>query len=176
MRRAVNLLKSGPVADLDAETASAGSSKNSSRRQSSFITSLLLNETLVTALIMLWLSVILYGEIIVFSQSVVRCAQQFGLGWSPPSSFAESIDQVTRIVFISDPRLVSPNSFATKDNPVLNRIASFYGDFYMRRSYVTIQSFLRPEVSFIIGDMFDGISNTPNEKDRYLHSSQLYPV
>jgi hypothetical protein len=131
--------------------------------------SLLNNERLFTIIVMIWLSIVLYGDIIVFSSAVVECGQRLGISTSSlrHDEAATSLPQVTRVLFVSDPQLTSPYSYPFMQYRLLKWAVSLYSDIYMRKSYVTIQSFLHPEAVFFNGDLFDGVTSTLHEDNGY---------
>lgn len=135
-----------------------------------FLATLLENEKLFTLLVMVWLSLLLYGDVIVFSRSVVECGQRLGVPMNAHQTTAPRLSAVTRILFVSDPQLTSPYSYHFMQSRLLNSLVSLYSDLYMRRAYVTIQSFLHPEAVFFNGDLFDGVTAILNEHDQCVFS------
>jgi len=127
------------------------------------------NDTLFLTLIFLWLLAALCGEIVVFHDAAVQCRDKLGLAASPPPQ-ATQLSNVSRVLFVSDPQLTSTYSYPYMQYKLLNKIASFYSDLFMKRAYTAIQSALQPEVVFFTGDLFDGVTKTLNQLGRYFPS------
>ncbi|KAK2029935.1 calcineurin-like phosphoesterase [Colletotrichum zoysiae] len=99
-------------------------------------------------LVCLWLLVLLWGERWVFSSRVARCRWSNWEDWPAGSS-------PHHLVFVADPQIIDPKSYPGRPWP-LSDLTVLITDNYMRRGYRQLQSQLRPDSLFFMGDLFDG--------------------
>ncbi len=55
---------------------------------------------------------------------------------------------------MADPQLVDKNTY--KRRGILLKLTQFYTDLYMKRNWRLVHSQLSPDVTFFLGDLFDG--------------------
>ncbi|ROT34984.1 cell division control protein [Sodiomyces alkalinus F11] len=96
----------------------------------------------------LWVLLLLWGEDWVFSNSVERCNWDKWERWPSGSS-------PHRLILIADPQLIDPHTYPDRPWP-LDDLTLLITDNYLRRAYTRLQSRLRPDSVFFLGDLFDG--------------------
>jgi len=104
--------------------------------------------TLANALVLLWAVVLYWGERGVFDGAVDACHWDRWEAW-------ETDANAHRLLLIADPQLIDPHTYPGRPWP-LNPLAYRYTDAYMRRAYTRLQTRLRPDTLFLLGDLFDG--------------------
>lgn len=122
--------------------------------------------SLPTALVLLWIFLLHWGERSLFSNDVNSCnweswEQWVGLGTFYLDSVEADLNlqpskaQPHRVVFIADPQLVDPHTYPGRPWP-LSSLTIAFTDKYLKRSYRLIQNVLDPDTIFFLGDLFDG--------------------
>lgn len=59
------------------------------------------------------------------------------------------------MVLVADPQLVDPHTYPGRPWP-LSAITRYHTDYYMRKSFILVQTHLDPTTVFFLGDLFDG--------------------
>ncbi|KAJ6086623.1 hypothetical protein N7467_005537 [Penicillium canescens] len=101
-----------------------------------------------TAVILLWIYSIWWGERRVFEDHINQCLWDSWEEWPQDAT-------PHHIAFISDPQLVDPHTYPGRPWP-LSTLTVKYTDQYMRRSFSLIQDHLEPDSVLFLGDLFDG--------------------
>ncbi|KIW23196.1 uncharacterized protein PV07_11416 [Cladophialophora immunda] len=104
--------------------------------------------SLPSALVLLWICVLFWGERYTFQQSVARCRWREWESWPGHA-------QPHHVLLVADPQLVDPHTYPDRPWP-LSSLTILYTDRYLRRSYQYLQEFLRPDATLFLGDLFDG--------------------
>ncbi|KAJ9633292.1 hypothetical protein H2204_007188 [Knufia peltigerae] len=104
--------------------------------------------SLPTALVLLWVVVLLWGERFTYENSVKRCLWQQWESWPTHA-------QPHHVLLVADPQLVDPHTYPDRPWP-LSDLTVAYTDRYLRRSYRHLQDKLRPDATLFLGDLFDG--------------------
>jgi len=104
--------------------------------------------TISSALTVLWLVLIYWGERASYSNHIASCDWESWEKW--PSDARPH-----HLVFIADPQLVDPHTYPGRPWP-LSSLTVAFTDKYLKRSYKKIQSYLDPETIIFLGDLFDG--------------------
>ncbi|KXH47974.1 calcineurin-like phosphoesterase [Colletotrichum nymphaeae SA-01] len=99
-------------------------------------------------LVCLWGVVLLWGEGWVFKSRVAECKWSNWENWPAGSS-------PHHLVFVADPQITDPKSYPGRPWP-LEDLTVLITDNYIRRGYRQLQSQLRPDSLFFLGDLFDG--------------------
>ncbi|KAI5859662.1 hypothetical protein GGS23DRAFT_309117 [Durotheca rogersii] len=99
-------------------------------------------------LVALWVLVLLWGERWVFASRVRSCDWDHWEDWPDGAT-------PHRLIFVADPQIIDPHSYPGRPWP-LNPLTIVITDNYMRRSYRQLQTVLRPDTVFFLGDLFDG--------------------
>jgi len=99
-------------------------------------------------LVCLWFPVLLWGERWVFGSRVAHCKWSNWEDWPAGAS-------PHHLVFVADPQIIDPKSYPGRPWP-LSDLTVLITDNYMRRGYRQLQSQLRPDSLFFVGDLFDG--------------------
>ncbi|KAL8757612.1 MAG: hypothetical protein Q9199_002089 [Rusavskia elegans] len=103
---------------------------------------------LSTALVLVWMLALWWGEIGIFRSSITGCDWHYWEKW--PDGAAPH-----RMVLVADPQLVDPHTYPGRPWP-LSTITRHHTDYYMRKSFTIIQDLLDPKTVFFLGDLFDG--------------------
>ncbi|KAL2755801.1 hypothetical protein ACRALDRAFT_1082099 [Sodiomyces alcalophilus JCM 7366] len=96
----------------------------------------------------LWVFLLLWGEDWVFTNSVKSCRWDSWERWPSGSS-------PHHLILIADPQLIDPHTYPDRPWP-LDDLTLLITDNYLRRVYTRLQSRLRPDSVFFLGDLFDG--------------------
>ncbi|KNG46531.1 fumarate reductase [Stemphylium lycopersici] len=104
--------------------------------------------TLVNALVVLWWTVLYWGERGVFNSAIESCDWDKWEDW-------EAGANPHRLIFVADPQLIDPHTYPGRPWP-LNPLTYKYTDLYLRRTYSRLQTILYPDTVFFLGDLFDG--------------------
>lgn len=99
-------------------------------------------------LIFLWICTLYWGERKVWKDSVRSCAWDTWEDW--PAGAAPH-----HVALVADPQLVDAHTYPGR-GPFLSHLTEYYTDSYLYRGYVSLQSRLRPDTTFFLGDLFDG--------------------
>ncbi|OLN81713.1 hypothetical protein CCHL11_06918 [Colletotrichum chlorophyti] len=95
-----------------------------------------------------WFFALLWGEHWVFRSRVADCRWSKWEDWPAGSS-------PHHLVFVADPQIIDPKSYPGRPWP-LSDLTVLITDNYLRRGYQQLQSQLRPDSLFFLGDLFDG--------------------
>ncbi|KAF5027697.1 hypothetical protein F66182_181 [Fusarium sp. NRRL 66182] len=98
--------------------------------------------------VLFWIAALLYGERWVFDSKVANCDWDH---WEKWPKYAKP----HHLVFVADPQIIDPHSYPGRPWP-LNPLTVLITDNYLRRGYRAMQSRLRPDSLFFLGDLFDG--------------------
>ncbi|KAJ5118041.1 hypothetical protein N7526_011064 [Penicillium atrosanguineum] len=117
-----------------------------------------------SAVVLLWVFTLWWGERTVFQESIDACAWEAWETWPKGAT-------PHRIAFVADPQLVDPHTYPGRPWP-LSTLTVQYTDQYMRRSFSHIQKNLVPDSVLFLGDLFDGgrewaTSTTTSPEERY---------
>ncbi|KAL2353101.1 cell division control protein/putative DNA repair exonuclease [Cryomyces antarcticus] len=104
--------------------------------------------TLPNLLVLAWITVLYWGERLVFKSSVEGCAWEYWERWPSQAS-------PHHLTLIADPQLVDPHTYPGRPWP-LSTLTVAYTDQYLRRSYSLMNQKLEPDTIFFLGDLFDG--------------------
>ncbi|KIX01569.1 uncharacterized protein Z518_09295 [Rhinocladiella mackenziei CBS 650.93] len=104
--------------------------------------------SLPSALVLLWVFVLFWGERLIFQRSTTPCLWQQWESWPAHA-------QPYHVLLVADPQLVDPHTYPDRPWP-LSRLTVLYTDLYLRRSYRYLQESLRPDATLFLGDLFDG--------------------
>ncbi|OAG39403.1 hypothetical protein AYO21_06419 [Fonsecaea monophora] len=104
--------------------------------------------SLPSALVLLWICVLFWGERYTFQQSVARCVWRQWESWP-------SHARPHHVLLVADPQLVDPHTYPDRPWP-LSSLTVIYTDRYLRRSYRYLQEYLLPDATLFLGDLFDG--------------------
>ncbi|EXJ74160.1 uncharacterized protein A1O5_02454 [Cladophialophora psammophila CBS 110553] len=104
--------------------------------------------SLPSALVLLWICLLWWGERYIFQQSVAQCLWRQWESWPGHS-------QPHHVLLVADPQLVDPHTYPDRPWP-LSTLTILYTDRYLRRSYQYLQEYLRPDATLFLGDLFDG--------------------
>ncbi|KAF4124956.1 Calcineurin-like phosphoesterase [Geosmithia morbida] len=99
-------------------------------------------------LVVFWLVILLWGERWVFESKVDDCAWHNWEDW-PRGAHPH------HLVFVADPQIIDPHSYPGRPWP-LSSLTRLITDNYLLRGYKAIQTQLRPDSVFFLGDLFDG--------------------
>lgn len=99
-------------------------------------------------LVLVWMVVLLYGEVWVFDSKVADCE------WSSWEKWPKGT-KPHHLVFVADPQIIDPHSYPGRPWP-LNPLTVAITDNYLRRGYKALQHHLHPDSLFFLGDLFDG--------------------
>lgn len=103
---------------------------------------------LTTALVLIWLVAVWWGERGIFKSAVAQCEWQNWERW--PTEAAPH-----HVLLIADPQLVDPHTYPGRPWP-LSSLTIYYTDLYLRRAYHGLQYSLQPDSTLFLGDLFDG--------------------
>ncbi|KZF25310.1 hypothetical protein L228DRAFT_244116 [Xylona heveae TC161] len=112
--------------------------------------------SLRNALVLLWVIVLWWGERRVFRESFQACQWSSWERWPPGSA-------PHHVALIADPQLVDPHTYPGRPWP-LSSLTVSYTDLYLQRCYSLLQTYLRPDTLFFLGDLFDGGREWGTEK------------
>ncbi|EXJ78296.1 hypothetical protein A1O3_09457 [Capronia epimyces CBS 606.96] len=104
--------------------------------------------SLPSALVLLWIFILFWGERLVFQQSVAQCRWQQWESW-PTHAHPH------HVLLVADPQLVDPHTYPGRPWP-LSSLTVLYTDLYLQRAYRVLQEQLRPDATLFLGDLFDG--------------------
>ncbi|KAL2444703.1 Cell division control protein 1 [Exophiala dermatitidis] len=104
--------------------------------------------SLPSALVLLWIFVLFWGERRVFQRSAAQCLWHQWESW-PPHAHPH------HVLLIADPQLVDPHTYPGRPWP-LSSLTVLYTDLYLQRAYRYLQEYLRPDATLFLGDLFDG--------------------
>ncbi|KAL0935175.1 manganese ion homeostasis [Colletotrichum truncatum] len=99
-------------------------------------------------LVLMWMLILLWGERWVFSSRVADCR------WSNWEDWPSGTNP-HRLVLVADPQIIDPHSYPGRPWP-LSDLTILITDNYLRRGFTQLQSQLRPDSLFFLGDLFDG--------------------
>ncbi|KAG5952639.1 hypothetical protein E4U53_000333 [Claviceps sorghi] len=99
-------------------------------------------------LFLFWMVILLWGERWVFDSKVQRCEWRNWEKWPKQAN-------PHHLVLVADPQIVDPHSYPGRPWP-LSSLTVLVTDNYLRRGYRAVQSQLRPDSVFFLGDLFDG--------------------
>ncbi|TDZ20427.1 Cell division control protein 1 [Colletotrichum orbiculare MAFF 240422] len=99
-------------------------------------------------LVCLWILVLLWGERWVFRSRVADCRWNNWESWPAGAS-------PHHLVFVADPQIIDPHSYPGRPWP-LQALTILVTDNYLRRGFRQLQSQLKPDSLFFLGDLFDG--------------------
>ncbi|KAG5921293.1 hypothetical protein E4U42_005918, partial [Claviceps africana] len=99
-------------------------------------------------LLLFWMVILLWGERWVFDSKVQRCEWRNWEKWPKHAN-------PHHLVFVADPQIIDPHSYPGRPWP-LSSLTVLITDNYLRRGYRAVQSQLRPDSVFFLGDLFDG--------------------
>jgi hypothetical protein len=110
------------------------------------------NRKLLITVALLWTVTLITGEILSFEFAALRCEERVtaarlaARGPLPP----------TVVALIADPQITDEKSYASfPRGSWLLRAVEHYCDRFMRRSFVTLERYLRPDAIVMAGDMID---------------------
>ncbi|KAL1305670.1 hypothetical protein AAFC00_007263 [Neodothiora populina] len=104
--------------------------------------------TIPTALILLWIWVLHWGERSAISDHVKACAWDQWEEWPAQA-------RPHRVVMLADPQIVDPHTYPGRPWP-LSSLTIAFTDLYLKRSYKQVHRTLDPDTLFFLGDLFDG--------------------
>ncbi|KAL2399711.1 Cell division control protein 1 [Exophiala dermatitidis] len=104
--------------------------------------------SLPSALVLLWIVVLFWGERRVFQRSTAQCLWHKWESWPTHA-------QPHHVLLIADPQLVDPHTYPGRPWP-LSSLTVLYTDLYLQRAYRYLQEYLRPDATLFLGDLFDG--------------------
>ncbi|KAF6805289.1 manganese ion homeostasis [Colletotrichum sojae] len=99
-------------------------------------------------LVCMWMLLLLWGERWVFRSRVADCR------WSNWENWPSGANP-HHLVLVADPQIIDPHSYPGRPWP-LSDLTILITDNYLRRGYQQLQSQLRPDSVFFLGDLFDG--------------------
>lgn len=102
----------------------------------------------LTAVVLLWLYVLHWGERSNYNSHISACNWDAWEKW--PSHAVPH-----HLVFVADPQLVDPHTYPGRPWP-LSTLTELYTDQYMSRNFRLINAQLDPDTIIFLGDLFDG--------------------
>jgi len=117
---------------------------------------LLANDRLVWYIVAVWMCGLLYFETISLYRDIAACTGS-GAKWRDPSKKeASKPSDITRVVVISDPRLITGPLEKEHQAPSLRQqVKAWINDLWMKKFYQVIQSVARPELVVFAGKVGD---------------------
>ncbi|KAG8627048.1 hypothetical protein KVT40_004531 [Elsinoe batatas] len=101
-----------------------------------------------TILILLWVWILYWGEVRVYSKDTKGC------NWNRWERWPQTATP-HRVAFIADPQLIDPHTYPGRPWP-LSKLTIAFTDKYLKRSYYHIQRAYDPDTVYFLGDLFDG--------------------
>ncbi|KFA72297.1 hypothetical protein S40288_02456 [Stachybotrys chartarum IBT 40288] len=99
-------------------------------------------------LVACWMTILLWGERWVFEAKVGSCDWDHWEHWPKGAT-------PHHLVLLADPQLIDPHTYPGRPWP-LSSLTVEITDAYLRRGYKAVQTQLRPDSVFFLGDLFDG--------------------
>ncbi|KAI5305164.1 Fungal specific transcription factor [Ascosphaera pollenicola] len=104
--------------------------------------------TVQNVLILLWIFTLYWGERKVWKDSIRSCAWEQWESWLAGAT-------PHHVALVADPQLVDAHTYPGR-GWLLSSLTEYYADSYLYRGYTSLQSKLRPDTTFFLGDLFDG--------------------
>ncbi|KAK9468179.1 Metallo-dependent phosphatase-like protein [Lipomyces arxii] len=124
----------------------------------------------VTAMVVVWLHVLYWGERTVYSSAIDAC------DWSRWENWPEGASP-ERVVLVADPQLVDPHTYPGR-NFVFLGLTEYYVDKYMHRTWGYLESMLDSDATIFLGDLFDGGREWDHDVwvDEFKRFQKIFPV